>query len=77
LRIDILNTIDGITFEEAAKNMSSIELENDFTINYIGLHDFVKNKQATGRIQDLADIREIKKLQADKKVPKQKKDKRL
>ena len=57
--------------------MSSIELENDFTINYIGLHDFVKNKQATCRIQDLADIREIKKLQADKKVPKQKKDKRL
>ena len=77
LRIDILNTIDGITFEEAVKNMNSIELGNDFRINYIGLHDFVKNKQAAGRIQDLADIREIKKLQAVKKVPKQKRGKRL
>ena len=77
LRIDILNTIDGITFEEAVKNMNSIELGNDFKINFIGLNDFVKNKQAVGRIQDLADIREIKKLQAVKKVPKQKRGKRL
>ena len=57
--------------------MNSIELENDFNINYIGLHDFVKNKQATGRIQDLADIKEIKKIQIAKKVPKQKRGKRL
>jgi hypothetical protein len=77
LRIDILNTIDGIAFKDAAKNMNSIALENNFKINYIGLHDFVKNKQATGRIQDLADIREIKKIQAVKNIPKQKRGKRI
>jgi len=77
LRIDILNTIDGIKFKDAAKNMNSIEVEDDYKINYIGLKDFVKNKQATGRIQDLADIKEIKKIPAIKNVPKQKRGKRL
>ena len=57
--------------------MKSIQVENDFKINFIGLNDFIKNKQATGRIQDLADINEIKKIQAIKKVPKQKRGKRL
>lgn len=64
LRIDILNTIDGITFEEALAGMQSQQLEDDLTINFIGLSDFLKNKQASGREQDLADIKEIKKLQA-------------
>jgi hypothetical protein len=39
-------------------------LENDLILNYIGLDDFLINKQASGRKQDLADIREIKKLQS-------------
>ena len=67
LRIDILNTIDGIEFNDAVKDMNRVEVEKDFMINFIGLNDFVKNKQATGRIQDLADIEEIKKMQVVKK----------
>ncbi len=61
LRIDILNEIDGLNFEEARKNMQGIDLEEGLKINYIGLHDFIRNKMASGRIQDLADIREIQK----------------
>jgi hypothetical protein len=67
LRIDILNTIDGIEFNDAVKDMNQVEVEKDFIINFIGLNDFVKNKKATGRIQDLADIEEIKKMQVVKK----------
>lgn len=64
LRIDILNSIDGISFSDAAIGMQKIYLEDDIVINYIGLDDFLVNKQASGRKQDLADVREIKKLQA-------------
>jgi len=60
LRIDILNEIDGLKFEEAINNMQQLD-EDGFTINYIGLHDFVRNKQASGRARDIADIKEIKK----------------
>jgi predicted nucleotidyltransferase len=77
LRIDILNTIDGIDFKNSIKNVNCIEVGNGFKINFIGLNDFVKNKQASGRMQDLADIKEIKKIQAVKKVPKQKRGPRL
>lgn len=69
LRIDILNNIDGIAFEEAVNGMQKLQIEDDFFIYYIGLADFLKNKQASGRKQDLADIKEIKKLQGIKKNP--------
>jgi hypothetical protein len=72
LRIDILNTIDGIKFNDAVKDMNQVEVEKDFIINFIGLNDFVKNKKATGRIQDLADIEEIKKIKVVKKGSKKK-----
>jgi predicted nucleotidyltransferase len=31
-------------------------------VKYIGLKDFIENKTASGRSQDIADLREIKKL---------------
>lgn len=67
LRIDILNSIDGIEFEEALLGMQKIELDNDLTINYIGLNDLVKNKQASGRRQDLTDVKTLEKIQKTKK----------
>ncbi|MBC9909370.1 nucleotidyltransferase [Chitinophaga varians] len=72
LRIDILNNIDGIEFDEAGKNMLQLDAEG-FKINYIGLDDFLKNKKASGRSQDLADIQELKKSKIAK--PKNKKSK--
>ena len=66
LRIDILNNIDGIEFNDAVQNMQRVSLD-DFEISYIGLSDFIKNKQASGRSQDLADIMEIQKKQLQQK----------
>jgi predicted nucleotidyltransferase len=68
LRIDILNSIDGIAFEKAVAGMQRIQLEDDLYVNFIGLAEFLKNKQAAGRKQDLADIKEIKKLQSAGKL---------
>lgn len=66
LRIDIINSIDGVTFEEAFKGMQDINLDG-LIVSYIGLGDFIKNKQATGRKKDLADIKEIRKGKTKKK----------
>ena len=68
LRIDVLNLIDGVEFNEAFLDMQKIELENNFTINYIGLNDLVKNKQASGRRQDLTDVKTLQKLVKTKKT---------
>ena len=64
LRIDILNHIEGLEFKEAKKEMQIIEADG-LPIRYIGLHDFVRNKLASGRPQDLTDIKGIQ-----KKLPK-------
>jgi len=61
LRIDILNEIDGVAFGEAYKNKQVIDVD-DITINYIGLDDLIKNKTASGRSQDITDLKTLKKL---------------
>lgn len=55
LRIDILNTISGVDFDEAYQ--SKVEAETDsLKIPFISASDFIKNKRATGRPKDLGDI---------------------
>ncbi|RZK50665.1 MAG: hypothetical protein EOO99_00375 [Pedobacter sp.] len=56
LRIDILNSIDGVNFHEAFKHKVEIEIE-DLKIKYIALGDLIKNKKAAGRTQDLLDVK--------------------
>jgi len=65
LRIDILNHIDGLEFKEAKKEVQIIDADG-LSVRYIGLHDFVKNKLASGRPQDLSDIKDIQKKLPEK-----------
>jgi predicted nucleotidyltransferase len=58
LRIDILNGIDGVEFDEAIASVQIVSLEG-LDVPYISLRDLVKNKQASGRKKDLADIKEL------------------
>jgi hypothetical protein len=53
-RIDILNRVDGITFDEAVEGQGSFEVEGR-PIPVIGLAALLKNKRAAGPEQDLAD----------------------
>lgn len=57
-RIDILTSIDGVTFDEAwpAREVTAIE---GLSIPVIGRQQFIQNKRAAGRPQDLADIRRL------------------
>jgi hypothetical protein len=54
-RIDVLTRPDGVTFEECYPNRLLVEYEG-VQIAVIGLEDFKKNKQASGRPKDLMDL---------------------
>ena len=56
-----MNNIDGVKFEDAYANKLLIDVDG-IEIKYIGLADFIINKTSSGRSQDLADIKEIKKI---------------
>ncbi len=60
LRIDILNAISGVDFEDAYKGKIDAEVD-DLQISYINIKDFIANKQASGRAKDLGDIEALKK----------------
>jgi predicted nucleotidyltransferase len=61
LRIDILNEIDGVIFSDAFKSKLIIDVDG-LMVNYIGLDDLIKNKTASGRSQDIADIKTLKNI---------------
>lgn len=55
LRIDILNDLDGIPFEEAWQNKKTVNFEN-VPVDFIGYNDLLVVKQKAGRPQDIADV---------------------
>ena len=55
VRIDILTSITGVSWDEARS--SSVDgLLGNVTVRYIGKEAFVANKRALGRKKDLADL---------------------
>lgn len=58
LRIDVLNQIDGVTFEAAWPNRVAGKL-GEVPVWFISAADFKVNKAASGRPKDLADLREL------------------
>lgn len=61
LRIDILNAISGVDFDEAYNTRLKTEFVG-LEISFIGVNDFIRNKQASGRAKDLGDIESLNKL---------------
>lgn len=61
VRIDIVTSIDGVTFEPAWSN----RVIGDFggaPTSFISKEDLRKNKLASGRKQDLADLEKLEKI---------------
>lgn len=58
IRIDIMMSLSGVEFEEAFSGRGVIESKG-IKINYINKEHFIKNKKASGRIKDLADIESL------------------
>ena len=55
VRVDIITSITGVTWNEASSNKSP-GVYGDKSVFYLGKKQFLANKRATGRKKDLADI---------------------
>ena len=53
---DVLQKIDGVDFSTAYANSISFLIDGDLPARYISADDFIANKIASGRPQDLADV---------------------
>ncbi len=57
-RIDILTTLPGVEFSECYLSHTTVNVEG-VSVNFIDLENLKKNKRATGRHQDLADLENL------------------
>ncbi len=57
-RVDLLTTIDGVTFDEAWHGRVSGHYSSE-AVDYIGRVELIRNKRASGRPQDLLDIESL------------------
>lgn len=58
VKIEILNRVSGLDFEEAAANSILVEIEG-VSVPVISLKDLRTNKLASGRSKDLADLENL------------------
>ena len=59
-RVDILQRIDGITFDEAWEHRIEGQIDGEVKTAVISKDDFVRNRLASGREQDLLDVKKLK-----------------
>ena len=55
IRIDIMTSITGVTWEEANKGKQT-SLYGNTPVFFLGREQYIANKRATGRKKDLADL---------------------
>ena len=67
MRIDILNFISGVSFDDAYKKKIHGEFDG-MSICFISVEDFIENKKASGRHKDLGDIELLKKQKRGKQI---------
>ena len=63
-RLDLLNTIDGVSFQEAWSNKTTVYIrtqDNEVPVYFIGLDDLIRNKETLGRYKDLEDLKYLRK----------------
>jgi hypothetical protein len=54
-RVDLLTSITGVTWSEAFAGRSTGQL-GGIPVHFLGRDQYLANKRATGRLQDLADL---------------------
>ncbi|MBX7173170.1 MAG: hypothetical protein K1X72_19530 [Pyrinomonadaceae bacterium] len=57
-RIDLINSPDGVDFTECYQSKVEVEIDG-LIISVIDLENLKKNKKASGRLQDLADLEKL------------------
>ncbi|MGA2571979.1 MAG: nucleotidyl transferase AbiEii/AbiGii toxin family protein [Terracidiphilus sp.] len=59
-RIDILQRIDGVSFDEAWANRIEGAVDGEVPASVISRDDLIRNKLASGREQDLLDVKKLR-----------------
>ena len=59
LRIDLLTSIAGVEFRSCYENRILVDM-GGVTVSFIGIDDLRKNKAASGRPEDLADLHKLR-----------------
>lgn len=59
-RVDILQRIEGVTFDEAWKNRIEGLIDNEIRTSVISRGDLIRNKLASGREQDILDAKKLR-----------------
>jgi len=62
LRVDIMLSIPGIAFEDAWAQREMVTIAGE-TVPFISKEDLIKAKEASGRLQDLIDVANLKREQ--------------
>ncbi|AOC54834.1 MAG: hypothetical protein IM550_16210 [Microcystis sp. M54BS1] len=57
-RIDLITTPDGVEFQTCYLSRIEVKID-DIIVNFIDLENLKKNKKASGRLQDLADLENL------------------
>lgn len=58
-RIDLIATPPGVDFESCYESRAEVVID-EVTVNFIDLDNLKKSKQAAGRLQDLADLENLR-----------------
>ena len=58
VRIEVMNEIDGVTFDECRADRVKTEFDG-IPVNIIGLADLRRNKTASARPKDLDDLQQL------------------
>ncbi len=64
VRIDLLTAIDGVSFDDAWASHMVVE-RDDLRIPVLGRETLLRNKRASGRPKDLADVAALEGLAGD------------
>jgi predicted nucleotidyltransferase len=59
LRIEILTSVTGVSFEECYSSRAEEELEDGTPVHFIGLEKLKENKRASGRHKDFDDLENL------------------
>jgi hypothetical protein len=70
LRIDIMTSVTGLRFRDAWAHRVRADIEG-LRISIIGRDDLIKNKAASGRAKDLADLALLEEAHAQRRARKQ------
>ncbi len=67
-RIDIITSASGLQFEKTFERAIAVEIEG-ITVRIPSVDDLIRNKRASGRTKDLADVEALEELQNSEPSP--------